>query len=74
MRFRTPKRLILTVEIFVFILGSAQAAERDMTSGDKQPVPPSELWLNYSGDEGPGQGKHVVPPTARGVFLEGRPL
>jgi hypothetical protein len=26
----------------------------------KHPVPESELWLTYSGGEGPGKGKHVV--------------
>ncbi len=60
MRFRETDRLVLAAAIVVVIFGAAQAAQGDNTRGPKHPVPPSELWLTYSGAEGPGQGKHVV--------------
>lgn len=33
---------------------------RESTAQDAHPVPDSELWLTYSGHDGPGKGKHIV--------------
>lgn len=36
------------------------SAQEKGASSHKHPVPPSDLWLTYSGGSGAGQGKHVV--------------
>lgn len=41
-------------------LKSAIAMERRQEEQAKHPVPSSELWLTYSGKDGPGKGNHVV--------------
>jgi hypothetical protein len=42
-----------------FVIDHATEARAERTD-HKHPVPPSELWLTYSGLDGPGKGKHVV--------------
>ena len=42
------------------ISNGIQAAPPNAVTGNEHPVPESDLWLTYSGQEGPGKGKHVV--------------
>lgn len=59
---KTMHRIFLTL---FFICCNAVSynglsAQENLATGDKHPVPKSDLWLTYSGSGGAGQGKHVV--------------
>ncbi len=41
-----------------FVIAQATRSRRQGTA--IHPVPPSEQWLTYSGNDGPGKGKHIV--------------
>ena len=47
--------LALFLGVLVAILGNA-----DRLSAAEHPVPENPFWLTYSGDKGPGAGKHIV--------------
>jgi hypothetical protein len=54
-RSRLHRFAILVIGLLV-----AHSAAGNPLHAAKHPVPESPLWLTFSGDEGPGKGKHIV--------------
>ena len=48
--------------LFAFVLFASLAIQgnHQRLNAAEHPVPESPLWLTYSGDKGPGEGKHIV--------------
>ncbi len=56
---RVVCRLALLFVIVSVVITHAKASP-DATNEEAHPIPSSELWLTYAGQDGPGKGKRVV--------------
>jgi|ERR1022692_2279153 hypothetical protein len=53
-------RHVIMVATLAFAFFALQSANGQSATSAKHPVPESPLWLTYSGENGPGKGKHIV--------------